>query len=215
MSAFAHALSRPAELSSAQEQVISLLSEGRTIAAAADAAGIHRNTISLWRRTVPVFERALAAARYDRALLWRDLAEGHIELAISTIRDLIADPKIPASVRLRASLALLSRAATPPPIEPSVSENVFRRHVAALLDPDQAVFPDVQAGVQTDVQADVQTDVQTGEPENVQHSAQSAPPEDQPFRHNAPPIGRNQPCPCASGREYKQCCLNRSPALSS
>jgi len=203
MSAFAHALSRPAELSPAQEQVISLLSEGRTVSAAAEAAGIHRNTISLWRRTVPVFERALAAAHHDRTLLWRDLAESHIELAISTIRDLIADSKTPASVRLRASLALLDRAGTAPPVEPSVNDNPFRRHVAALLDPDQAMLPNVQSE----------------ETRNVQHSAQSAPPavfqELQPFRRAAPPIGRNQPCPCGSGRKYKQCCLNRSQPLSS
>lgn len=25
----------------------------------------------------------------------------------------------------------------------------------------------------------------------------------------APPIGRNDPCPCGSGRKYKQCCLNK------
>ncbi|MDQ6678242.1 MAG: SEC-C metal-binding domain-containing protein [Acidobacteriota bacterium] len=198
MSAFGKALSQPAELSPAQEQVIALLSEGRTVSAAAEAAGIHRNTISLWHRTVPVFERALAAAHYDRTLLWRDLAESHIELAISTIRDLIADPKIPASVRLRASLALLSRAATAPPVEPSVSENAFHRNIAALLDPDQAMLPSVQS-------ANI---------EKMQHSAHSAPSamsrELEPFCHTAPPIGRNAPCPCASGRKYKQCCLNRS-----
>jgi len=184
MSAFAQALSQPAELSPAQEQVIALLSEGRTVSAAAEAAGIHRNTISLWRRTVPVFERVLAAAHYDRTLIWRDLAESHIELAIATIRDLITDPQVPASVRLRASLALLTRAGTAPPVEPSVSEHAFLRNVAALLDPDQAMLPNVQA-------ANI---------ENVQHSAQSA----------LPRIGRNAPCPCASGRKYKQCCLNKS-----
>ncbi len=192
MSAFAPALSHPAELSPAQEQVISLLSEGRTVSAAAEAAGIHRNTVSLWRRTVPVFERALAAAHYDRTLLWRDLAESHIELAIATIRDLIADPKTPASVRLRASLALLSRAETMPPAEPSVSHNPFHRHVAALLDPDRTM----------------PLNVQSGKTENVQHSAQ-------PFRRDAPPVGRNEPCPCGSGRKFKQCCLNRSQPLSS
>jgi hypothetical protein len=25
-------------------------------------------------------------------------------------------------------------------------------------------------------------------------------------------IGRNEPCPCGSGRKYKQCCLNKSRA---
>jgi uncharacterized protein len=29
----------------------------------------------------------------------------------------------------------------------------------------------------------------------------------QPLRRQAPRVGRNDPCPCASGRKYKQCCL--------
>ena len=27
------------------------------------------------------------------------------------------------------------------------------------------------------------------------------------FRNPAPPVGRNDPCPCGSGRKYKKCCL--------
>ena len=27
-----------------------------------------------------------------------------------------------------------------------------------------------------------------------------------PFRHSGPKIGRNDPCPCGSGRKYKRCC---------
>ena len=29
----------------------------------------------------------------------------------------------------------------------------------------------------------------------------------EPFMHQAPPVGRNDPCPCGSGRKYKKCCL--------
>jgi len=25
-------------------------------------------------------------------------------------------------------------------------------------------------------------------------------------------IGRNDPCPCGSGKKYKQCCLTKNPA---
>ncbi len=28
------------------------------------------------------------------------------------------------------------------------------------------------------------------------------------FRHAAPPPGRNDPCPCGSGKKFKKCCLN-------
>jgi len=31
-----------------------------------------------------------------------------------------------------------------------------------------------------------------------------------PFTRSAPKAGRNQPCPCGSGRKYKKCCLNQN-----
>lgn len=36
--------------------------------------------------------------------------------------------------------------------------------------------------------------------------AQDAPPAE-PFRRSAPRVGRNDPCPCGSGKKYKRCCL--------
>ena len=35
------------------------------------------------------------------------------------------------------------------------------------------------------------------------------PPPDQPFR-NQDKVGRNEPCPCGSGKKYKKCCLNKA-----
>jgi uncharacterized protein len=32
-------------------------------------------------------------------------------------------------------------------------------------------------------------------------------PSAEPFRHSAARIGRNDPCPCGSGKKYKKCCL--------
>lgn len=34
----------------------------------------------------------------------------------------------------------------------------------------------------------------------------SLPPESRPARRTGPKIGRNDPCPCGSGRKFKQCC---------
>ncbi|MDB6167891.1 MAG: hypothetical protein JWM88_755 [Verrucomicrobia bacterium] len=31
-----------------------------------------------------------------------------------------------------------------------------------------------------------------------------------PFRSAAPKVGRNDPCPCDSGKKYKQCCLAKA-----
>jgi len=30
-----------------------------------------------------------------------------------------------------------------------------------------------------------------------------------PFVRDEPKIGRNDPCPCGSGKKYKKCCLNK------
>lgn len=37
-----------------------------------------------------------------------------------------------------------------------------------------------------------------------------------PHQHvvrNAPKVGRNEPCPCGSGKKYKKCCGARNPTL--
>jgi uncharacterized protein len=33
------------------------------------------------------------------------------------------------------------------------------------------------------------------------------------YRRGVPKIGRNDPCPCGSGRKYKQCCAGKSPTV--
>ncbi|MCI0652578.1 MAG: SEC-C domain-containing protein [Planctomycetes bacterium] len=33
-----------------------------------------------------------------------------------------------------------------------------------------------------------------------------------PYMRDAPKVGRNDPCPCGSGRKYKRCCLNKAEA---
>lgn len=44
------------------------------------------------------------------------------------------------------------------------------------------------------------------EPERMQPRAAS-PGLQQPFQHDQPKVGRNDPCPCGSGKKYKHCCL--------
>lgn len=33
-----------------------------------------------------------------------------------------------------------------------------------------------------------------------------------PFKRDSPKVGRNDPCPCGSGKKYKKCCLNKTSA---
>ncbi|MCZ6851047.1 MAG: SEC-C metal-binding domain-containing protein [Planctomycetota bacterium] len=38
----------------------------------------------------------------------------------------------------------------------------------------------------------------------------TARPKRQPVRRTSPAIGRNEPCPCGSGKKYKHCCGRRT-----
>jgi preprotein translocase subunit SecA len=53
------------------------------------------------------------------------------------------------------------------------------------------------AGVRTNVPT---SDTRALEPENGEHAI------DLPVRRNLPKVGRNEPCPCGSGKKYKNCC---------
>jgi preprotein translocase subunit SecA len=43
------------------------------------------------------------------------------------------------------------------------------------------------------------------EPAGVAIAAAAAPAEAQPYTRSTQKVGRNDPCPCGSGRKYKQC----------
>jgi uncharacterized protein YecA (UPF0149 family) len=33
-----------------------------------------------------------------------------------------------------------------------------------------------------------------------------------PFKRTTPKVGRNEPCPCGSGKKYKKCCFDTEKA---
>ncbi len=41
------------------------------------------------------------------------------------------------------------------------------------------------------------------------HKGEPIPP---PSARRRPPVSRNAPCPCGSGRKYKRCCLGKPPS---
>ena len=43
----------------------------------------------------------------------------------------------------------------------------------------------------------------------AQGGAGSAPAKPQTVRRSHPKVGRNDPCPCGSGKKYKKCCLGK------
>jgi len=166
-------------LSAQQIAVIDALSNGVTATEAAAQVGIHRNTISNWRRNDFAFQHAFADAQYDRALFHRERAESLADKAHAALEALLADPKTPASVRLKAALYILDKASTPPPPKSQVRFDIEKVHLA----PNPPVHKSAQ-------------------------SAQPKP-KPEPIRREHPKIGRNELCPCGSGLKYKRCCLNK------
>ena len=50
--------------------------------------------------------------------------------------------------------------------------------------------------------------VEPDKPEDITDVLKLLTPESFTVRRQAPAVGRNDRCPCASGRKYKHCCLN-------
>ena len=105
-------------LSDPQQRAIAAISTGHSTTEAARQLGIHRNTIHYWRRSNQSFRDALTHALYDRALFHREHAEALAPVAIDTINEILTNPQAAPSVRLRAALAILQTATTPPPEPP-------------------------------------------------------------------------------------------------
>lgn len=196
-------------LSPQQLQVVCALSSGATAVEAAAQAGVHRNTIAGWRRNFLPFQHALAEAQYDRALLFREKMEAQVDLAIAAIRAILADPAAPPSVRLKAAIAVIGMAVTPPPPRKQVQLEIQHGNVAF-----DTPLPNA-ADAHNPAQAEPAAAPQPSRPAPetippVHKNAQSASPDHpQTFRRAAPKIGVNEPCPCGSSKKYKRCCLNK------
>ena len=186
-------------LTPTQEQVLALLSAGSTVTAAAASAGIHRNTIANWRQSSPLFREAQHQADTEKAERWREQAEELAAAAIDAIRTILTDPKAPAGVRLKAALAILDKVSTPRVLSASsASPRALREPTESANHPDAAP--------------------ETTQPGPAQ-SAQSAQSTNLPsfvntYIRSTPKIGRNEPCPCGSGRKFKQCCMDHPQAAA-
>src|SRR6266849_8994033 len=104
----------PANLSPAQAQVIAALAQGRTVTAAAQEAGLHRNTIYNWYHE-PAFKTAVEEAQSEYVAILSDGMRDLAALALDTLRNLLEDPKTPPAVRLKTALAVLQRPHFPQP----------------------------------------------------------------------------------------------------
>ena len=149
------------QLTPTQEHVLALLSAGSTLTAAAESAGIHRNTIMNWRRHSWLFRQTLLGACHEKAMFWQEQAEQLAASAIAAIRAILDDPGTPAGVRLKAALAILDKAATPPPPE--------KVTVEAVIPAEDLPQPPVETHPEPD------TPRPLVHPQNVHKNAQSLP----------------------------------------
>jgi transposase-like protein len=180
------------QLSPQQLAVISALSSGATATQAAAQAGVHRNTIANWRRNLQEFQLALDHALYDRALYFREKFEAEIDTALQTLHDILADPEAPASVRLRAALAVIQTATQQPEPKKEVMLYFQPLQLTNSAQPtSNRVPPEPKPQAEPDPLA-----------ETVHNPAQP-----QPIRRTHPKVGRNELCPCGSGKKFKRCCI--------
>jgi hypothetical protein len=173
-----------------QAQVAAALASGATVSAVAAQTDVHRSTIHNWLKE-PAFRQAVDQARKDYAESLRAQLAELSGLALDTIRQVLTDPKTPASVRLRAAMAVLERPQYPDrgwslPVPAAYYPETQQRIVEelAVVDAGEASF-----------RASITAAKAAAEP--ALEAAVPDPP---------PSIPRNSRCPCGSGQKYKRCC---------
>ena len=186
------------KITPSQDQVLALISAGSSISGAAEAAGLHRNTIHHWVRSGPQFRFALVRAREAKALYWREQAEQLAAAALDTIRAIMTDSSHPAAVRLKAALSIIN-IATVPPLE---TLPTYAPAYGPEFPAPESVHNSAQSPALGEPTAEMA--LPDPQPECVHNSAQ------QPFHRDTPKTGRNDLCPCGSGQKYKRCCLGKA-----
>jgi uncharacterized protein (UPF0147 family) len=169
-----------------QAKVILALAQGQTITQAAKSAEIHRSTIHEWLKNDSAFRDAVAKSRQEYIQTLKDQMTELSALALNTLRALLEDPNTPASVRLRAALAILERPCHPDPVWSLP---------ASVHTPEDDKFRQNYAELEADMKiARLQEALRA---ERRQNAANPEP--------NVPEVSRNAPCPCGSGHKYKRC----------
>ena len=64
---------------------------------------------------------------------------------------------------------------------------------------------DVEAVEAQRRRAEVEKSFEHQQAQSATHPAPEEPPKTQAFQRQGPKVGRNDPCPCGSGKKYKQC----------
>ncbi len=135
----------PEVLSPIQHMVLMLVGSGSSVSAAAETAGVHRNTIYNWRRTSAVFRTAWFEMLQEQATYWREQLCALAQTAIETIRTIMVNANHSAAVRLRAAQSILKISMNPTPMpkvhNPAQSDTPKQPAAAPEPDPKPDLTP--------------------------------------------------------------------------
>jgi hypothetical protein len=223
-------------LTQQQQRIITAIATGSTFTQAATAENIHRNTISNWRRTNPVFVSELELATHEYRQYWHEQVTALIPQAIGVIEDCLANPKSSPSLRFRAAALIIKMAAqtelgsfvpivqtAPEPAQAAAATSglgLRPGHLASFIptaEPAQecttseelASFIPPPETTESKENPDPANDAFTLREAAKAWAAAQGCTKPQPIRATPQP-GRNEPCPCNSGQKFKRCCLNKA-----
>ncbi len=218
-----------------KDAVALLLAAGKSVTAAAAAAGLHRSTIHGWLRNDPGFAAAVESARRDFAETLRDKLRDAAVLALDTLTDLLTRPDTPPSVRLRTALAILERPQfprqgwnLPEPVEPAAQAKLLEQ--LARIDADYQLMRQSRALRQSLEDMQAAAGIDTFRHKNETSPARGPLPDLLPTgdrridpalfaaipassKTHPPQPPRNAPCPCGSGKKFKRCCGQSAPPV--
>ena len=142
---------------------------------------------------------------------------------LTDLRDTVSQPKIVALYErdlidkgimggLEEYLAEFGPDAAPPRIashEYDVLETYEWLHRQAAQEAEGQARAEEEAERRARAAERVRTSQPTPSPSEPQPTPYTQPPTIEPFVRSQSKVGRNDPCPCGSGRKYKQCCGKR------
>jgi hypothetical protein len=119
-----------AVLAPEQAEVIVALVRGATVTDATKQANIDRTTFYVWLKSDATFQAELNRAKKEHTDAMRAQLRGLADAAISTVREMLTGPDIPAGVRLKAAVTVLQSIGT---LEPEPIGNVDPKKIESAL----------------------------------------------------------------------------------
>jgi uncharacterized protein YecA (UPF0149 family) len=208
-----------------QQAALAAIADGANKTEAARVAGVHRDTIYHWERTVPGFRDAILLEQEQRRQAVAAQLRRVAAKALDQLERLLDNPDTPPSVLFRAIQFALTRPRFPDK-EWALPENVNEAPIQQMQESMAVIEADYKAMCHHDA---VRNHVPDDQPIHEQHFP--------PSRHVSmgenprmasdvsdlsdvsgapdPRTPRNATSPCGSGKKYKRCCGQTAPPLLS